>query len=213
VPISIPEGAAPEQGQEPGKTQWKFRFDSFPRWLSYSGLPQALGPADWSVFKAVVELDHQCMRRPKGRKGLRSGKGNTTFAMPQGNIVEMTGLSPRAVRYSLNRLTETALLDYAPGKGRSWCEFTVNTKTLLALFSYVAPLLRPAHGGLWNVGAEALPDEGERIYGQAEAEGVIVKAAWLSWEKLWALQKTAATIEHPTLPEVERVAEICQIGQ
>lgn len=180
-----------------------------PRWLEYSGLPQALGATVWAVFRALVVLDHQTL----GMKGRRRGKGRKGFTVPHEDVIAMTGLSLSSLQRALVRLQQTSLLArYRAGRGRlqgaggRWSEFQINTDTLVALYRYVAPRLPPMHGGIQDVDRKELPAGGIQIYGREE-----FGAVHIPWEKLSAAQTSKAIEEEAEAIEIERVAEICEI--
>ncbi len=200
----------PGEEGSPSRDTGQFRFNVFPRWLLFSGLPQVLGPVRWAVFRAIVELDHQTM----GMGGRRSGPDGCHFRVPRQDIWAMTGLSLSSVQRSLADLSDTGLLTcYTPGKGRqdggggSWGTYGVNIETLQKLFAYVIPMVLEVHGGLLGVPLEKFPPEGIKIYGFDEYSVVD------TWENLCAFRarhlKTSASPDKLQYPDPQRVAEIC----
>lgn len=180
-----------------------------PRWLEYSGLPQALGATRWAVFRGLVVLDHQTL----GMKGRRRGGGQKSFMVPRRDLVELTALSVSSVQRALMALQDTKLLvRYRAGQGRQkgaggrWSEFQINTDTLVALYRYVGPRLRPMQGGIEDVDRKELPAGGIQIYGRQDFGAVHVP-----WEALSAAQTSKAISEEAEPIEVARVAEICGI--
>jgi len=178
-----------------------------PRWLEYSGLPQALGATKWAVFRALVVLDHQTL----GMEGRRRGKARRSFAVPHRDLVAITGLKERCIRETLGYLAGTALLArYKAGLGRQkgaggrWSEFEMNVETLVALYRYVGPRLRPIQGGTADVQRKDLPSAGIQIYGREQFGAVHVP-----WEKLSAAETSKAIGEEPEPIEIFRVAEMC----
>ncbi len=181
----------------------KWMFDTCPRWLSYSGLPQALRATRWVVFRQLVVIDHQTLRLPTRR----SGPEGRTFAAPQADLIAATGLGERAVRDALKFLRQTELIIYyKPGAGHGsrggyWSRFRINTKTLEHLYRYVAPLIRPIHGGLAGADRAKLPEAGIQLYGHQDKLPVV-----LPWPTVYAL---LAKAEAGGEPDQQEVARIC----
>ena len=177
-----------------------------PRWLEYSGLPQALGATRWAVFRALVVLDHQTL----GMEGRRRGKQRWAFAVPQRDLIAMTGLTDRTIRRAMQLVAASKLLRrYRPGRGREksaggqWGEYEIDTDTLVSLYRYVGPRLAPLHGGTQGVARNQLPDE-IQIYGREELHGVCV-----DWKDLSMGQDSKRIGEEPEVLDAHRVAEIC----
>jgi len=139
----------------------RLQFSMCPRWLEYSKLPQVLGPTGWAVFRALVVMDHQTLRL----KERRHGRGGSIFAVPQADLIAVTGLSDREVRRQVARLAGSKLLSYHragtgrhKGGGGQWGRFSINTKTLVILYRYVGPRLRRLHGGTQDLTLAHIPE-------------------------------------------------------
>lgn len=192
-------------GEDHQQPQALFQYDAFPRWIKYSGLPQALGPNRWSVFRTLVEIDHQTLKL----ESRRHGQNCQTFACPQTDILRATGCSYSTVRRVLQSLLETDLLaHYKPGKGGSWSHFEINIEILRKVFEYVAPRLRPIHGGIWNLNmtTDENRQEGLHIYGRTDSLTVPIIC---NWARLRVIQKKYDG--KPKDPDLETICEICGI--
>ena len=183
------------------ETVWQISL--IPRWLLYSGLPQALGPTRWAVFAALVQLDHQTAGLPTRRRGADAA----AFVAPQRDVVAATGYSESSVRRALVSLARTDLLSvYRPGGGRqegaggAWCTFGIERTTMLRLAEYVMPRIMPMHGGVRGLSANELPGHGLHVYGWRDDPVV------LSTDKLFRL---AYAGDEPEEPELEQIIEIC----
>ena len=198
----------PGEGDQSDGADALYQFDMFPRWLKFSGLPQALGGTDWAVYRALIELDHQVM--PIASR--RFDDGGWTFTAPQADVVAVTGLVERTVRNALRRLRASALLSYRHGYGSMdgrrgrWSSYRIECEPLTRLFLYVAPRLRPAHGGFAPWGVKPVPEAGVRIYGQRDHFTVIVPA-----EEVIAVCTQPDAPTTPEAPDADVVAEICGI--
>lgn len=163
------------QGRLPLVVDAKRQFQVVYRWILFSGLPSVLKNSEWAVFRALMEFDHQTARMDKRRHGQQG----LIFAVPQEDIVAVTGFGERVVRtatYALHQ--ETRLLPhYKRGTGGNarwthWGHYQIGTKAIRDLFVYVAPLLRPHHGGLWGYSEEQLREVGDlQIYGDIDGRG------------------------------------------
>lgn len=190
----------------PHEERAKLQFSMCPRWLEYSGVPQALGGTRWAIFHAVIVLDHQTMPI----KSRRRGRGGKAFVAPHRDIIATTGRSEAAVKRALGYIQGTKLIEYyKPGQGRQkgmggrWSQIQVNTGTLVQLYRYVGPRIRPMHGGMAGIERSKLPDRGMRIYGYG------AMAVELKWEDLSTIQTWARADQEAEEIDLERIAEIC----
>lgn len=187
----------------------RLQFSMCPRWLEYSKLPQVLGPTGWAVFRALVVMDHQTLRL----KERRHGRGGSIFAVPQADLIAVTGLSDREVRRQVARLAGSKLLSYHragtgrhKGGGGQWGRFSINTKTLVILYRYVGPRLRRLHGGTQDLTLAHIPEGGIQIYGLED-----VGAVKRSFPDLSAAETAKDIGTEPPELDVRKVAEICGI--
>ncbi len=196
--------------QQHGDIRWQFNL--VPRWLLYSGLPQALGPIRWAVFQALVQVDHQTM----GLDNRRRGKDKVKFAVGNEELSRISAVADprRAIRFLR---TSTKLLSYwRPGiggalKGRAqarWSEYEVNRKTLLELYRYVAPRLTVSEGGVQTL-AQEKPPLGMLVYGLPNPNRMDIPGLKLKPEAVAGLRDAGIDIEDPvSLGEVRRICGV-----
>jgi len=200
--------AAPGQSASPSPAETRGQISVMPRWLQFSGLPQALGATRWAVFQAIVQLDHQTL----GLASRRIGRDAGAFAAPQRDLVAITGLNQRTVGRTCQTLATTHLLGtYSPGGGRlagaggRWCKYAVNRDTMAALAQYALPRIMPLHGGIRGQRVNDLPRRGMRIYGLEDLAPLL-----LSTEELFLVaHRSGQAAEDPGDPDVVEVARIC----
>lgn len=191
--------------EDPATLKILWQFDFIPRWMKYSGLPQALGGTGWAIYRALVEMDHQLMNV----EARRHGKRGLGFAAPQEDIITQTGFGERAVRNHLRALESSGLVRIHTGQGCGeggwgrWSHYWIEREPLTRLFKYAAPRLRPIHGGFAGYTHKDLPDGGVRIYGLNDHP----LAEVISWETLFAMKADLAT--KPEAPDPEQVKVAC----
>ncbi|MHB8994726.1 MAG: hypothetical protein ACYC63_05695 [Armatimonadota bacterium] len=128
----------------------RVQTDHVPRWLNYSGLSHALGLTNWSVFKALVEIQSRVMHLQPGK--WNSGQVFEPFAVRvTAQLPHAVGTDAKTVRKALKTLDKECLIVYEPGKARrgttnDFSRITICERMIEALSWYALPHL-PAHLG------------------------------------------------------------------
>jgi len=188
------------------RKQAKWHWDRSPRWIRYSGLPQALGAATWAVLLSLM-LAEERTRNLRARK--RAAKP-ARFRVSQAELVRTTGLPLRNVKRAVRKLVGSGLLSfYERGRGHRgkpetrWSCFELNLETLRQLYLYVGPLMAVAHDGISGKTRTQLPEAGMLIYGDRKTGAVV------TWPELSTVRREGKA---PEDPDVERVREICGLN-
>jgi hypothetical protein len=134
--------------------------DTVPRWLNYSGLSNALGLTNWSVFKALVGIQSRVMHLQPGK--WHSGKVFEPFGVRvTAQLPQAVGTDAKTVRRALRALDKECLIVYEPGKARpgatnEFSRVTICQRMIEVLSWYALPYL-PAHlGGISDL--SSLPE-------------------------------------------------------
>lgn len=216
VQAEVPEPDPDNQGQVPARTAMggatadtdrqraKWQYDTFPRWLRHSGLPQVLGPSCWMVFEYLVVIDDQ-------RHALRPYQVPTSaqgdFVLTHGQIADGTGLSKWTVRRNLRNLAPSKLLShYEVGPGgrgglkRSSSRFGIDREVIVELFLYAGPRTATLLGGISGLDSTDKDIQaGVVIYGDRR-DGVVV-----TWQ---TIKPHLRPSKAPAQLDLDKVAEI-----